>query len=93
MRPRQCRLDKENHKKQQQKKVFHSGSGLRPTKGRQHKATTTCQAEKLSPDDLMMNFNKFDQITNKVDQDRAILNLLDITNVKSQRLKVQDVNK
>ena len=73
------------------KEGFHSGSGLRPTKGHQHKATTTCQAEKLSPDDLMMNFNKFDQITNKVD--RAILNLLDITNVKSQRLKVQDVNK
>jgi len=41
----------------------------------------------------MMNFNKFYERPNKVDQDRTILNLLDITRVKRQRLKVLDVNK
>ncbi len=63
--------------------------------GCQHKAGATgfCQAEKLSPDDLMMNFNKFYERPNKVDQDRAILQFLDITRVKRQRLKVLDVNK
>ena len=41
----------------------------------------------------MMNFTKFYQRPNKVDQDRAILHLLDATEVKRQCLKVQDVNK
>ncbi len=89
------RLDKEYHKKQQKKKVRHSGGALIPTVGCQHKAGATgfCQAEKLSPDNLMMNFNKFYERPNKVDQDRAILHLLDITRVKRQRLKVLDANK
>ncbi len=34
-------LDKENHKKQQKKKVCHSGGALIPTVGCQHKAGAT----------------------------------------------------
>ena len=58
---RKRRLDKENHKKQQKKKVRHSGGALIPTVGCQHKAAAKgfCQAERLSPDDLMVNFNYF----------------------------------
>ncbi|KAK5902911.1 hypothetical protein CesoFtcFv8_008122 [Champsocephalus esox] len=92
---RKRRLDKENHKKQQQKKVRHSGGALIPTVGCQHKAAAKGfrQAEKLSPDDLMMNFNHLYEKPNMVDQNRAILHLLDIMQVKRKRPKVQDVNK
>ena len=90
---RKRRLDKENHKKQLEKKVRHSGCGSTPTVGCQHTATATCQAEKLSPDDLMMNFNKFYNKPNKVDQDRAILDLLDKMKVNRRRTKIKDVNK
>lgn len=92
---RKRRMNKENHKKQLKKKARHSGGALIPTVGCQHKAAATgfCQADKLSPDDLMMNFNKFYERPNKVEQDKTILHLMDITQVKRQRLKVQDVNK
>ena len=54
--------------------------------GCQHKAAKgVCQAERLSPDDLMMNFNRFYERPNKVEQDREILHLLDVTPVKRKR--------
>ena len=58
---RKRRLDKGNHKKQQKKKVRHSGGALIPTVGCQHKAAAKdfCQTERLSPDDLICKFQLF----------------------------------
>ena len=93
-RGRKRRLNIENHKKQQQKKARYSGGALIPAVGCKHSAATVfCQAEKLSSDDLMLNFSKFYENPNKVEQDRALLHLMSITPVKRQRPKVQNEEK
>ncbi|KAK0154977.1 hypothetical protein N1851_002695 [Merluccius polli] len=91
---RKRRLNMENHRKQILKKVRHSGGAMFPMVGCKHKAAMgVCQAERLSPDDLMINFNQFYDRPNKVEQDREILHLLDITPVKRQRKQIEDISK
>ncbi|XP_056098814.1 uncharacterized protein LOC130077555 [Rhinichthys klamathensis goyatoka] len=83
---RRRRLNEDNHERQQTKKMRYSGGGRIPTIGCKHtSAKCFCQADRLTPDDLVMNFQKFHDKPNKVDQDAALLHLMSVSEVKRQR--------
>ncbi|KAG5263245.1 hypothetical protein AALO_G00284190 [Alosa alosa] len=83
---RQRRLNEDNHERQQTKKIHYSGGGRIPTIGCKHtSAKCFCQADRLTPDDLVMNFQKFHDKPNKVEQDAALLYLMSVSEVKRQR--------
>ncbi len=60
---RKRRLDKENHKKQQKKKVRHSGGALIPTVGCQHKAGSVYL--------ILAPINVYDNLNNLLSQASA----------------------
>ena len=85
---RRRRLNRDNHQCQRAKKMRYSGGGLIPILGCTHiSAKCFCQADKLSTDDLVMNFQKFHDKPNKVEQDGALLHLMTISEVTRRRPK------
>ncbi|XP_034047172.1 uncharacterized protein LOC117528648 [Thalassophryne amazonica] len=91
---RRRRLNKDNHEREKMKKIRHSGGGLIPSVGCKHTAAKNfCHADTLTPDDIVMNFQTFYDKPGKVEQDRALLHLMTITEVKRQRQKVDDENR
>ena len=59
----------------------------------QKKNPKLCHADKLTEDDLRLNFDKFYENTKKVEQDREFLQFMKITNVKQHRKKVDTVGR
>ena len=85
-----------HHNREVIKKMRHSGGGKMPAVTCTHthtKNTNFCHADKLTPGDLLKNFHSFYCNVTKTDQDRAILQLTNVKNVKRRRLKVDDTDR
>ncbi|KAK5867599.1 hypothetical protein PBY51_012071 [Eleginops maclovinus] len=83
---RRRRLNIDSHERQRTKKMRYSGGGRIPTIGCTHtSAKCFCQADRLTPDDLVMNFEKFHDKPNKVEQDGALLHLMSVSEAKRHR--------
>ena len=86
---------KSNHNREIVKKMRHSGGGKVSVVVCTHTAAQNhgfCHANKLSPDDIAMNFAKFYQGGNKVQQDEQLLLLMSVGKTQRRQKKVDDEN-
>lgn len=82
------------NEREHSKEIRYSGGRLVPAVGCKHTAATSfCHAAELTPEDMVMNFRRFYDDPDKVEQDRVLLHLMTITGVKRHRRKIKDKHK
>ncbi|XP_063039647.1 uncharacterized protein LOC134434912 [Engraulis encrasicolus] len=89
------KASKNNHTRENIKKMRHSGGGKLPAVSCTHNKTTTvfCHADKLTPGDLEKNFQNFYSHSTKTEQDQALLRLITVKKVHRRRPKVENTDK
>lgn len=84
---RKKKVNIENHQKYKKKKLLHSSEGKLSRINCAHQsARSFCKASTLTPDDVNYNFQKLYNCSSKVEQDAAILKLMDINQAKRARV-------
>lgn len=85
---------KNNHLRENVKKMRHSGGGKMPAVTCTHKKSLKnfCHADTLTPDDLRRNFESFYGHSTKIEQDQAILQLITVKKVQRRRPKVDNTD-
>ena len=87
------RASKSNHKRENDKKIRHSGGGKIPAVACTHTWAENrcfCHADRLTAADLALNFRSLYEKCNKVEQDQALLLLMTVDKVSRHRLRVGD---
>lgn len=90
---RKKRSNPDKHTRSIRKRQLHSGAGKVPIKNCIHLQRSFCKAELLTSEDISYNFTRLYDNTTKVEQDKDILSLMDISQSARTRVSAESRRK